>query len=142
MYPHAPVRCRDPSRKGHREQQKLSDGGGLFLLVHPNGSRYWHWKYRVNRKEKLLGMGIYPDVSLAQSREAREDARRQLASGVDRSEHRKSATASRAVADRESFEVIIREWLAGRPWAPTYGKKVAWFKRTSSPTSAPDVLQT
>lgn len=120
--------------KATEKQQKLSDGGGLFLLVHPNGSRYWRWKYRVNGKEKLLGMGIYPDVSLAKAREAREDARRLLASGVDPSEHRKAATASRAVADGESFEVITREWLAGRPWVPAYGKKViAWFEKDVFP---------
>ena len=120
--------------KATEKQQKLSDGGGLFLLVHPNGSRYWRWKYRVNGKEKLLGMGIYPDVSLAKAREAREDARRLLARGVDPSEHRKAATASRAVADGESFEVITREWLAGRPWVPAYGKKViAWFEKDVFP---------
>lgn len=120
--------------KATEKQQKLSDGGGLFLFVHPNGSRYWRWKYRVNGKEKLLGMGIYPDVSLAKAREAREDARRLLASGVDPSEHRKAATASRAVADGESFEVITREWLAGRPWVPAYSKKViAWFEKDVFP---------
>jgi len=120
--------------KATEKQQKLSDGGGLFLLVHPNGSRYWRWKYRVNGKEKLLGMGIYPEVSLAKAREAREDARRLLASGVDPSEHRKAATASRAAVDGESFEVIAREWLAGRPWVPAYGKKViAWFEKDVFP---------
>ncbi|WP_455947831.1 tyrosine-type recombinase/integrase [Lelliottia jeotgali] len=120
--------------KATEKQQKLSDGAGLFLLVHPNGSRYWRWKYRVNGKEKLLGMGIYPEVSLAKAREAREDARRLLASGVDPSEHRKAATASRAAVDGESFEVINREWLAGRPWVPAYGKKViAWFEKDVFP---------
>jgi len=120
--------------KATEKQQKLSDGGGLFLLVHPNGSRYWRWKYRVNGKEKLLGMGIYPEVSLAEAREAREDARRLLASGVDPSEHRKAATASRASVDGESFEVITREWLAGRPWVPAYRKKViAWFEKDVFP---------
>jgi len=120
--------------KATEKQQKLSDGGGLFLLVHPNGSRYWRWKYRVNGKEKLLGMGIYPEVSLAKAREAREEARRLLASGVDPSEHRKAATASRAAVDGESFEVITREWLAGRPWVPAYGKKViAWFEKDVFP---------
>lgn len=75
-------------------------------------------------------MGIYPDVRLAKAREAREDARRLLASGVDPSEHRKAATAPRAVADGESFEVITRAWLAGRAWVPAYGKKViAWFEK-------------
>lgn len=114
--------------------QKLADGGGLFLLITVAGAKSWRWKYRVAGKEKLLTLGLYPDVSLAKAREAREDARRLLASGVDPSEHRKAATASRAVADGESFEVITREWLAGRPWVPAYGKKViAWFEKDVFP---------
>ncbi|WP_172838059.1 hypothetical protein [Stenotrophomonas sp. LM091] len=53
---------------------------------------------------------------------------------MDRSEHRKAATASRAAADGESFEVITREWLVGRPWVPAYGKKViAWFEKDVFP---------
>ncbi|MFL9582228.1 Arm DNA-binding domain-containing protein [Stenotrophomonas sp. AB1(2024)] len=75
-------------------------------MVHPNGPRYWRWKYRVNGKEKLLGMGIYPEVSLAKAREAQEDARHLLASGVDPSEHRKAATASPPVRSRTT-----RMWL-------------------------------
>ena len=120
--------------KPTEKQQKLSDGGGLFLLVHPNGSRYWRWKYRFNGKEKLLGMGIYPEVTLAKAREAREDARRLLASGVDPSEQRKAAAATKAADLVESFEVIAREWLAGRPWVPGYEKKVAaWFEKDVFP---------
>ncbi|MDR6094883.1 integrase arm-type DNA-binding domain-containing protein [Stenotrophomonas sp. SORGH_AS_0321] len=120
--------------KSTEKQQKLSDGGGLFLLVHPNGSRYWRWKYRFGGKEKLLGMGIYPEVSLAKAREAREDARRLLASGVDPSEQRKATTAARTTADGEAFEVIAREWLASRPWVPNYRKKVAaWFENDVFP---------
>ncbi|WP_411850707.1 Arm DNA-binding domain-containing protein [Stenotrophomonas sp. LGBM10] len=65
------------------------------------GAKSWRWKHRVAGKEKLLALGLYPDVSLAkarEAREAREDARRLLATGVDPSEQRKAATASRAVA--------------------------------------------
>lgn len=72
---------------------------------------------------KLLTLGPYPDASLAKAREAREDARQLLVSGVDPSEHRKAATATRAVADGERFEVITREWLAGRPWVPATARK-------------------
>jgi hypothetical protein len=75
-----------------------------------------------------------PTAAWAKAREAREDARRLLASGVDPSEHRKASTTSRAVADGESFEVIPREWLAGRPWVPAYGKKViTWFEKDVFP---------
>jgi len=113
---------------------KLADGGGLFLLITVAGAKSWRWKYRVAGKEKLLTLGLYPDVSLAKAREAREDGRRLLASGVDPSEHRKAATTSRAVADGDSFEVITREWLAGRPWVPAYGKKViAGFEKDVFP---------
>lgn len=55
---------------------KLSDGGGLFLLLNPNGSRLWRLKYRFAGKEKLLAFGAYPDVSLKDARESRDDARR------------------------------------------------------------------
>jgi integrase len=114
--------------------QKLADGGGLFLLITVAGAKSWRWKYRVAGREKLLTLGLYPDVSLAMAREAREDARRLLASGVDPSEQRKAAAATKAADLVESFEVIAREWLAGRPWVPGYQKKVeAWFEKDVFP---------
>ena len=60
---------------------KLADGGGLFLLVKPNGSRLWQQKYRYLGKERLLSHGKYPDVSLAQARQKRNDARPLMADG-------------------------------------------------------------
>ncbi len=54
---------------------KLSDGGGLYLLVNPNGSRYWRMKYRVSGKEKLLALGVYPEVTLADARVKRDEAK-------------------------------------------------------------------
>ena len=68
---------------------KLADGGGLYLLVNPNGKRYWRLKYRSLGKEKLLAIGVYPDVSLAEARNKREDAKRTLAAGNDPSLERK-----------------------------------------------------
>jgi integrase len=65
---------------------KVSDFEGLFLLVKPSGSRLWHQKYRIDGKEKLLAIGSYPEVSLAQARMAREAARALLAAGKDPSE--------------------------------------------------------
>lgn len=50
---------------------KMADGGGLYLLVKTNGSRYWRLKYRIDGKEKLLALGVYPDVSLADARAKR-----------------------------------------------------------------------
>ena len=65
---------------------KVSDFEGLFLLVKPTGSRLWHQKYRIDGKEKLLAIGQYPEVSLAQARQARDAARALLAAGKDPSE--------------------------------------------------------
>jgi hypothetical protein len=72
-----------------KKPYKLADGGGLYLLVNPNGKRYWRLKYRSLGKEKLLAIGVYPDVSLAEARSKREDAKRTLAAGNDPSLERK-----------------------------------------------------
>lgn len=126
----AAIRRAKPAAK----PQKLADGGGLFLFITVAGAKSWRWKYRVAGKEKLLTLGLYPDVTLAKAREAREDARRLLASGVDPSEQRKATTAARTTADGEAFEVVAREWLASRPWVPNYRKKVAaWFEKDVFP---------
>ncbi|EMM1628084.1 DUF4102 domain-containing protein [Klebsiella pneumoniae] len=67
--------------KAKDKPYKLSDGGGLYLLVNPNGSRYWRLKYRVAGKEKSLALGVYPDVSLADARQKRAGAKKVLAAG-------------------------------------------------------------
>lgn len=86
---------------------KLGDGQGLYLLVNPNGSRWWRFKYRVNGKEKLLSLGVYPDTSVKLAREQRDAARKQLAANVDPSEARRATKQSAS----NSFELIAREWL-------------------------------
>ena len=63
--------------------QKLTDGGGLQLWVQPSGARLWRLAYRFSGKQKLLALGVYPTISLARARQAREDAKRLLAGGVD-----------------------------------------------------------
>ena len=67
--------------KGKEKSYKLSDGGGLYLQVEPNGSRYWRMKYRFAGKEKRLSFGVYPAVSLADARQKREDAKKLLSAG-------------------------------------------------------------
>lgn len=66
-----------------RQPRKLSDGAGLYLLIHPNGGRYWRYNYRFDGKQKTLAMGVYPDVSLAKVRARHLAARCQLAKGID-----------------------------------------------------------
>lgn len=63
--------------------RKLSDARGLYLHVMPNGGRYWRYNYRFNGKQKTLALGVYPDVSLAKARIRHQEARRQLAEGID-----------------------------------------------------------
>src|SRR5450755_1579008 len=72
---------------------KLSDGRGLCLLVQPNGSKWWRYRYRFEGVSKMLSMGIYPDVPLSEARERRDAARRQLAIGVNPSTQRKTEKA-------------------------------------------------
>src|SRR4051812_4189289 len=78
------------SAKATTKPVKLFDGGGLYLLVNPRGSKLWRLKYRVHGKEKLLALGTYPDVSLKRARKKRDDARRFLSDGIDPSTQRKA----------------------------------------------------
>lgn len=89
---------------------KLSDGGGLFLLVQPTGGKWWRYKYRFAGKERLLSLGVYPDVSLADARARHAEARKQLAAGGDPGEQKKEAKRQALLERENSFESIAREW--------------------------------
>jgi integrase len=91
---------------------KLFDERGLFLIVTPTGGKWWRFRYRFDGKEKLLALGIYPDVPLASARQKRDDARKLLADGIDPGAHRKAAKAMRAGLAANTLEVIGREWYA------------------------------
>jgi integrase len=105
---------------------KMADGGGMYLEVMPNGSKYWRLKYRVDGKEKRLALGVYPEVSLADARGRREDARKLLANDVDPGEQRKAVKAAKADRAGNSFEVIAREWHAKQlsTWTTGYANKI------------------
>ena len=81
MMPLTDAECRAP--RPAAKLQKLTDGGGLQLWVQPGGARLWWLAYRFGGKQKLLALGVYPKVSLARARQAREDAKRLLAEGTD-----------------------------------------------------------
>ena len=89
---------------------KLSDGKGLYLLVSPAGSKLWRWKYRVLGKEKVLALGAYPTVSLAQAREGPDKARKVLATGSDPMVIRKADKVASRAAAANSFESVARMW--------------------------------
>jgi len=84
------------SAKPREKPYKLFDERGLFVLITPAGARWWRLKFRVSGKEKLLSLGVYPDVTLKLARERRDELRRQLASGVDPSVKRKVEKAASA----------------------------------------------
>lgn len=116
--------CRHAKSKD--KAYKLSDGAGLYLLVHPNGGRYWRWKYRWMGKEKLLAFGTYPRVPLTKARDDRNDARKKLEAGLDPSaikRQEKHAAFERSV---NNFEVLAREWLAARTadWTPKHAATI------------------
>jgi len=104
--------------------QKLSVGGGLYLLVQPNGSKLWRYKYRFDGKEKLLAIGAYPDVSLANASKRHREARTLLAEGIDPSVAKAQGRAERRALEENSFEAIAREWLAQKEIVPSYLEKI------------------
>lgn len=94
--------------KPKEKPYKISDGGGLFLLVNPAGSKYWRWKYRIQGREKLLAIGVYPDVTLKEARETMHEARKKLEQGIDPSIAKK-LDAMKPGSD--TFEAVAREWF-------------------------------
>jgi integrase len=107
---------------------KLSDGEGLFLVVMPSGSKYWRLRYFFAGKEKLLALGVYPDISLADARDRRAQARKTVAAGKDPGEVKKEAKRLTTLRAVNSFEVVAREWLETR--------KHKWASSSSRQTTA------
>jgi integrase len=105
---------------------KVSDGGGLFLLIMPNGSKYWRLRYFFAGKEKMLALGVYPDVSLADARERRTQARKVLAAGNDPGEAKRAAKRLLMQKHENTFEVVAREWHENRlsKWNPEHAKRI------------------
>ena len=97
--------------KPGEKQIKLSDSGGMYLLVTTSGGKWWRFKYRIDGKEKSLAMGTYPDISLAEARLRRDEARKLLANGIDPGDAKKAKRAARVENAANSFEVVAREWF-------------------------------
>lgn len=102
---------------------KLFDGGGLFLLVNPNGSKLWRLKYRFGGREKLLALGPFHLVSLKQARDKRDDAKRLLLDGIDPAAHRQHAKAAAAI----TFRDVGEEWLTKKHFSPATLGKARWL---------------
>ena len=97
--------------KPSSKPKKFSDGGGLFLLLHPSGSKYWRMKYRFIGKEKLLAFGVWPEVSLTEARKKRNEAKQLIKSGKDPSAAKKNLKVSQKVAQSNTFGSVTEEWL-------------------------------
>ncbi len=119
------IKCKNakylPEEKPNGSKHKLMDGGGLFLHIKPNG-KYWRLKYRFNDKQKLLAIGVYPEITLAEAREARDKARKLLLQDIDPSAHKEEQKRTKRINAANTFEIIAREWHEKKKggWSPRY----------------------
>lgn len=143
--------CR--SAKGREKPYKLADEKGLYLYVTPTGYRSWRYKYRFAKKEKRLIFGAYPEVSLKEARDERDDCRQALRAGIDPAAAKRARTAQNEADAGNSFEVLATRWHENMTptWAPKYAREVIdSLKAEVFPTlgsrpirsiTAPDVLE-
>ncbi|WP_036247012.1 integrase arm-type DNA-binding domain-containing protein [Methylobacter sp. BBA5.1] len=145
--PLSDVTCKNA--KPQEKPYKIADEKGMFLLVNPNGSKYFRLKYRFAGKEKTLALGVYPETSLKQAREKRDAARKQVMDGIDPGQARKQEKTQKAAAiDRKkrldaglpiinSFEHVARDWLASVAHTVrdiTHQKKIRRFELHTFPS--------
>ena len=143
---------------------RLNDGDGLYLLIKPNGAKWWRLDYSIGGKRKTLSIGVYPDTGLKAARNKADEARQLVAAGTDPSDVRKASKVQQAkaleadkrIADGlpavDSFEEVAREWFAkfSAEWAPSHADKIIrrlerdifpWIgKRPIASITAPELL--
>jgi len=141
------------SAKAKDKIYRISDFQGLYLEVTPRGGKYWRLKYRINRKEKRLAIGVYPDVSLKEARKKKEHARDLLAEGKDPSIEKRLSTL-KGSDEENSFKNIAESWFLKMQgsWAPSTSKKrrallnndllVSLGKRQVKDITTPDIVTT
>lgn len=118
--------------KPRAKKYKLAAGGGLYLEVMPTGAKYWRWKYRHAGKEKRIALGVFPDVSLADARQRRDEERAKLREGEDPAAQRRAKKLAAHMAAENSFEAVAGEWLATKKneWTDDQQTKVgAWLEQ-------------
>ena len=104
----------------------LNDGQGLSLLINPDGSKGWRFRFRFAGKARLMSFGSYDLVSLAEAREKRDIARKQVANGIDPVEERKALRLAQKLSTENSFEAICREWYTNKAdrWTVAYREEI------------------
>ncbi len=141
----------EPETKVYR----LSDNtGGLYLEVHPNGSKYWRMKYKFLGKEKRLALGVYPTTTLQEARIARDKAKKLLAMGADPSATKKEEKRLAILNADNTFEAVAREWHENRKetWSDVHARNVLSLlannifprlgKRPIAEITPPELLET
>ncbi|OBU50990.1 tyrosine-type recombinase/integrase [Stenotrophomonas maltophilia] len=117
--------------KGKEKPYKLAVGAGLYLQVMPNGNRYWRMKYRHAGKEKLLSIGVYPEVTLKEACDKRDAARAQLRDGKDPSEEKQLGKLKARLSADGRFGALALEWLETRgDLADSTRSKAKWMLET------------
>ncbi|EBZ0341109.1 DUF4102 domain-containing protein, partial [Salmonella enterica subsp. enterica serovar Infantis] len=104
----------------------MNDGHGLSLLIKPDGSKGWRFRFRFAGKARLMSFGSYELVSLAEAREKRDTARKQVANGIDPVEERKAQKLAQKLSTENSFESVSREWHAAKAdrWTIAYREEI------------------
>lgn len=132
--------------------QRIRDDRGLYLEVRPNGNKFWRFRYWIEKRERILSLGPYPEISLQKARERREEARKVIADGQDPAEVKKAAREE-AAAPAENFEAVAREWHGRKSptWVIEHSEKIIrrfelyifpWLgARPVRDITAPDLLQ-
>lgn len=106
------LQCKSAKCPPDKARVKLTDGLGMYLEVTPSGSKYWRLKYRLDGREKVEALGVYPAVTLAKARQARDRAREHIAGGLAPVAARRQADAIKVEAKANTFEVVARQWWA------------------------------
>ncbi|HCC6433255.1 TPA: tyrosine-type recombinase/integrase, partial [Citrobacter amalonaticus] len=104
----------------------LGDGQGLSLLIEPNGSKSWRFRYRFAGKPKMISLGVYPTITLADARSRRDDARKMVAEGKNPSEVRKEQKIALQTESESAFEKIAKEWhqMKSAKWSAGYASDI------------------
>ena len=105
---------------------RIYDFDGLYLEINPNGSKYWRLKYYFVGREKRMGLGVYPLISLAEARQQRDEAKKQLASGIDPSAAKKQKQRQAVMDAGNTFEAVVKDWLEvnREKWSDTYYQNI------------------
>lgn len=114
------------SAKPSKKLYRLFDGLGLYIEIDPNGGKYWRFKYQFLGKERRLALGKYPEISLLEAREKRDQARKLLVDNIDPSAEKKDRRTAALLKSGTTFELVTREWHKQQQnkWTAQYSKNV------------------